>query len=230
LTGNGPQTGRPAAGFHTHTVPSVLLEASSSRPSGVVPNATEDTSSLWPMSGSPARLPATGSHTRTVASPPPEASSSCPRGPLPSATEDTRPVWPLSDCSPDGEAGDRVPHPHRPVGAAGGQQQLPAGGGAERHRGQLPGVADERLPRGRPVTGSHTRTVPSVLPETSSSRPSRVVPNATEDTSSLWAASGSPTRLPVTGSHTRTVLWLPEASSRRPSGPLLCRSKIRLHG
>src|SRR5712691_8061462 len=131
---------------------------------------------------------------------------------------------------PGEAAGDRVPHPHRCVGAAGGQQQLPAGGGAERHRGQLPGVADERLPRGRPVTGSHTRTVPSVLPETSSSRPSRVVPNATEDTSSLWAASGSPTRLPVTGSHTRTVLWLPEASSRRPSGPLLCRSKIRLHG
>ena len=72
-------------------------------------------------------------------------------------------------------------------------------------------------PRGAPEARSHTRTVPSQPPETTTGRPSSV-PSATEDTPLSWPRSGSPRGAPEARSHTRTVpSSLPETTTGRPS-------------
>ena len=77
------------------------------------------------------------------------------------ATLSTAPLWPVSG-SPTGLAGGRVPHSHRSVATAGGD---PGAVGAERHTDHPVSVAGERLADRWPVAASHTRTVPSSLPE-----------------------------------------------------------------
>src|SRR5262249_33953453 len=52
-----------------------------------------------------------------------------------------------------------------------------------------------------PLSGSHSRTVPSSLPDASSSRPSGPGPNASERTGALWAGIGPHTAVPVWGFH-----------------------------
>ena len=90
-------------------------------PSGL--NATLDTESVWPVSGSPTGWPVSASHTRTVLSALPEAMR------VPSglnATLVTASVWPVSGVA-DRLAGAGVPHPHRVVGAAGGDARCRRG-------------------------------------------------------------------------------------------------------
>ena len=123
--------------------------------------------------------------------------SSCPI-----ATAFTPPVWPVSG-SAERAAGGRVPHPHRPVVAAGGDDgaavQLP-----DRHRVHLAGVAGERVRRRAPVAASHTRTVRSSLPETMMVRPSSC---ADRHRVHLVGVAGERVcqGAPVAASHTRTV-------------------------
>ena len=78
-------------------------------PSGL--NATLDTVSVWPVSGSPTGWPVAASHSRTVLSELPEAMR------VPSglnATLDTASVWPVSGW-PTGWPVAGVPQPHRLV-------------------------------------------------------------------------------------------------------------------
>ena len=166
-----------------------------------MPNATDATVSVWPVSGWPTGAPVSGSHTRTDRSWLPVASSSRPSAVVPNATDSTKPVWPVGGSSagaPNNTLKRRVCSPTRVR-----------------------------------VSGSHTRTDRSRLPEASSSRPSPVMPNATDATVSMWPVSWS-TGAPVSGSHTRTArgshtrtrgshtrtvssLSPPVASSSRPS-------------
>ncbi len=127
-------------------------------PSGL--NATLDTASVWPVSGSPMGWPVSASHSRTVLSSLPEAM------PVPVGAErhaDHR-VGVAGERVADGLAGVGVPQPHRVVVTAGDD----AGAvGAERHA-----VTPRRCgrsaaaPTGWPVSASHSRTVLSSLPET----------------------------------------------------------------
>jgi len=53
------------------------------------------------------------------------------------------------------------------------------------------------------VAGSHSRTVPSLPPEASSTRRSGNAAAATALTELVWPFSGLPTGFPVAGSHSR---------------------------
>ena len=189
----------PVAGSHSRTVPSSPAEASC-RPSGL--NATAYTAPSWPVRvACPA--PVAGSHSRTVPSPPAEAS--CRPSGL-NATAYTAPV-----VAGEGGllgAGGRIPQPHRPVLAGGGE--LPPVR-AERHRVHRAVVAGEggllgaggRIPQPhRPVLAGGGE-LPPVRAErhrahTRPSWPVRVACPA-----------------PVAGSHSRTVpSSLAEASRR----------------
>ena len=83
-------------------------------PSGL--NATLDTASVWPVSGSPTGWPVAASHSRTVLSPLPEAMR------VPSGLNATlrHAVRVAGQRLADGLAGGRVPQPHGVVGTAGG--------------------------------------------------------------------------------------------------------------
>ena len=91
--------------------------------------------------------------------------------------------------------GRRVPDPHCPVVAA-GDDDVAAPGPACRHRSHRAGVAGQRRPTGCPVTASQTRTVPSLPPETMTSRPP-ARPTATAVTQPVWPVSGGADRLPA---------------------------------
>ena len=121
----------PVAGSHSRTVPSWLAEASC-RPSGL--NATASTPRAWPVRVACA-APVAGSHSRTVPSPPAEAS--CRPSGL-NATASTHAV--VAGEGGLRGAGGRIPQPHRPVLAGGGE--LPPVR-AERHRVHLPVVAGQ---------------------------------------------------------------------------------------
>jgi hypothetical protein len=66
-------------------------------------------------------------------------------------------------------------------------------------------VPTQRVTDRVPLSGSHSRTVPSQEPEASSGRPSAPAPNATAFTPPVWPRSGSPIGVPVVGSQSRTV-------------------------
>ena len=90
VAGEGCAIWWPVATSHSRTVPSSLPLARV-LPSGL--NATEQTASVWPVSGLPIGWPVATSHNRTVPSSLPLARV------LPSglnATETTLPVWPVS--------------------------------------------------------------------------------------------------------------------------------------
>ena len=123
-----------------------------------------------PGRGAPTAWPVAGSHNRTVPSPPALASS------LPSGLNATPYTLPLRagggrQGRADGLAGGRIPQPHRAVAAGGGQQLAVR---AERHPEHAASRRCRRcrgVPTGRPVAGSHNRTVPSP-PALASSLPS----------------------------------------------------------
>ena len=103
------------------------------------------------------------SHTRTVLSSLPEASSSRPSAAVPNATEFTHLAVAGERPAMRGP-GNRIPDPYRLVPAAGGEQQPPVGGGAERHRLDAALVWPVSGPptAPAPVTiGSQNRTVAS---------------------------------------------------------------------
>ena len=176
-------------------------------PSGL--NATLDTASAWPVRGARSAGRSSASHTRTVLSPLPETRR------VPSglnATLVTVSVCPVSGW-PIGLAGVGVPHPHRLVGAAGGDARAV---GAERHAVHRVVWPVSGWPMGCPVFG-----VP---------HPHRLVAAAGGDAVAVGAerhaasprcrvpVRGWPMGWPVSASHTRTVLSsLPEAM-RVPSG------------
>ena len=152
----------PVASSHSRTV-LLLPEASSSRPSGAVPNATETTT---PIGVAGKRLAEWGAGDRvpqrTVPSSPPEASSSRPSGPAPNATEATGPPWPVTRLTHRG-AGDRVPQPHRPVRlAAEASSGRPSGPVPNATEVTGPGAGHERLADRGAGGGSHSRTSPSL--------------------------------------------------------------------
>ena len=164
---NGSPTGAPVAASHTRTVLSLLPETTMVRPSSC-PTATAFTQSSWPVNGSPTGAPVAASHTRTVSSSLPETTTV-----RPSSSPDrhrAHPVVVAGERVADRVAGGRVPHPHRPVAAAGDHHGAPV------QLARPPPRLPRRVwpvngsPSGVPVAASHTRTVSSSLPETTTVR------------------------------------------------------------
>ena len=60
-------------------------------------------------------------------------------------------------------------------------------------------------PAGLPSARRHIRTVPSLLPLTTTGVPSGSAPTATAPTPSAWPVSQPPTGAPSASRHTRTV-------------------------
>ena len=136
---------------------------------------------MWPVSGVPQGLAGVGV---------PQAHRLIGAGagqPVPVGAERHRPhpVGVAGHGVPQGLAGVGVPQPHRGVGAGGGQ---PVPVGAERHASTPQSVCPVRgVPRGWPVSASHSRTVVSAL-ALASRCPSGL--NATDVTKPVWPVSG----------------------------------------
>ena len=159
--------------------------------------------------------PVARSHTRTVRSPLPEMTTG-----RPSSSADRHRVHRAGVAGErvaDRGAGGQVPHPHRPVVAAGDDHRAAVQLGRPPPRVTQLGVAGERVAdRGAGGQVPHPHR-PSSLPETTTGRPSSS-PTATAVTPPVWPVNGSPTGVPVARSHTRTVRSsLPETTTGRPS-------------
>ena len=178
----------------------------------------------WPVNGSPTGAPVARSHTRTVRSSLPEMTTG-----RPSSSADRHRVHRAAVAGErvaDRGAGGQVPHPHRPVVAAGDDHR--AGRPAPRPppRRTAPSWPVNGSPTGVPVARSHTRTVPSSLPEMTTGRPSSSAA-ATARTAPPWPVNGSPTGAPVARSHTRTV---PSSLPEMTTGPAVqLRGRHRRH-
>ena len=146
----GGPTGVPVTGSHNRTVPSSLPEARRVRPSGNGTAATANTLLVWPVKGCPTGVPVTGSHNRTVPSSLPEARRVRPSGSGTAATATTL-LGVAGQGLPDGGAGDRIPQPDRPIGAAGGQEGPPVRQRDRRHRPHPVGVAGQHPNRSQGV-------------------------------------------------------------------------------
>ena len=208
----GCPTGWPVTGSHNRTVPSLPALASS------LPSGLNATASRQPV------LAGGGLRRRAGRWPDPTAAPCHRRRPLASslpsglnATPSTPPVSWSAGGGADGLAGDRVPQPHRAVAAGAGQQLAVR---AERHPVTPPSgpvVGLEGVPTGWPVTGSHSRTVPSPS-ALASSLPSGLNATPSTPTGPVVAGWRVPTAWPVAGSHNRTVPSASALASSLPSG------------
>ena len=209
---SGWPTGAPVAGSHSRTVPSAPAEASSGCPPA--PARTPPTSPRrcgrsaagrpgrrWP---GPTAAPSRRRWRRRAAAP---------SRPGPNATDSTALVWPVSGW-PTGCAGGRVPQPHRPVVAGGGEQR----------RAVRPGPNATDSPRwcGRSAAGRPGRRWPGPTAAPSRRRRRRRAAAAARPgaerhrrTPRVWPFGGWPTGAPVAGSHSRTV---PSRAAEASSG------------
>ena len=148
-----------------------------------LPRATAFTQSSWPANGSPRRgagdrVP--DPHRRIAGAGDDDVAVSGPPD-----GHRVHPAVVAGQRAADRLAGDRVPDPHRLIVGA-GDDDVPVPGPPDRHRTHRAVVAGQRVADGAPVTASQTRTVPSLEPETMTSRsPAR--PKATAITAAIVA-------------------------------------------
>ena len=124
---------RGAGGQVPHPHRLVAAAGDDHRPAVQLRHRHRSTDPVWPVNGSPTGAPVARSHTRTVRSPLPEMTTGRPSS---SATATA-----FTDAGVAGErvadrgAGGQVPHPHRPVAAAGDDHGPPV---QLRHRHAAP--------------------------------------------------------------------------------------------
>ncbi len=195
----GPGRPAPARWPHPRSAPSRprRRRPASCHPAPPPPPLTRP---VWPVRTARSR-PVAASQIRTVPSSPPEASQ------LPSgatATAVTAPVWPVQDgpLLPGG----RIPDPHRPVLAAGGQ---PAAIRRHRHRRHPAGVAGQGGPL--PARWPHPRSAPS-RPRRRRPASCHPAPPPPPSTAPVWPVRAARSR-PVAASQIRTV----PSRRRRPA-------------
>ena len=168
-------------------------------------------------SGGTSRVLSPSRHTRTVPSSPPLTTTGVPSARTPAATARTLPSWPRNG-SPTGRRG-QPPHPHRPVGAAADHHRGPVRQHPRRHRGHRCRRGRAAAPRPGAAASRHTRTVPSLLPLTTTGVPSASTPTATASTAAVDGRAAAPRpELPSASRHTRTVpSWPPLTTTGVPS-------------